>query len=118
METQDLALHTILLIVDNPTVGAIVREELVTAGYRVEWARNTLEAHAMWAPSEYDVVLVDLRKDSDHGAGFVDLIKATSPGQRVAYLNNGHRTGTGHRNGKQEKAKTEAKSIKGSTRRK
>lgn len=78
--------NRILLVADNPTAGAIIREQLASAGYDVHWARNRVEASVLWQPSYYDVVLLDLRRNPDEGQDFVRRIKATDPAQRIIFL--------------------------------
>lgn len=85
MEPENF-LNRVLLVADNPIAGAIVREQLSTAGYDVHWARNRMEAGVLWQPSYYDVVLVDLRQDPDEGQELVRRIKATDPAQRIIFL--------------------------------
>jgi len=91
VETQELALQTVLLVADNPTIGKIVREELSGAGYQVRWAKNQDEAVSLWAPDQYDVVFVDIRREKDRGQALVRQIKAVAPSQKVIFLKNGHR---------------------------
>jgi DNA-binding response OmpR family regulator len=79
-------LNRVLLVADNPTAGAIIREQLSAAGYDVHWARNRVEAGVLWQPSYYDVVLLDLRRDPGEGEDFARRIKATDPGQRTIFL--------------------------------
>lgn len=78
--------NRILLVVDNPTAGAIIREQLSAAGYDVNWARNRVEAGVLWQPSYYDVVLLDLRRDPDKGEDLARRIQATDPAQRIIFL--------------------------------
>lgn len=89
-------LNRVLLVADDPTVGAILRERLAGAGYDVHWARNRMAAGMLWHPSYYDAVLLDLRRDPDRGQDFARRIKATDPAQRVIFLNG--------RNGSEEAA--------------
>jgi DNA-binding response OmpR family regulator len=79
-------LDRVLLVADNPTAGAIIREHLSAAGYDVHWARNRMAAGMLWQPSYYDVVLIDLRRDPDRGADLARRIKATGPAQRSIFL--------------------------------
>jgi DNA-binding response OmpR family regulator len=83
----DTFLSRVLLVADNPTVGAIIRGQLSAAGYDVHWARNRVEAGVLWQPRYYDVVLLDLRRDPDEGEIFAHRIRATDPGQRIIFLN-------------------------------
>ncbi len=85
MEPENF-LNRVLLVADNPIAGAIVREQLSSAGYDVHWAHNRVEAGVLWQPSYYDVVLVDLRQDPDEGQDLVRRIKATDPAQRIIFL--------------------------------
>lgn len=85
MEPENF-LNRVLLVADNLTAGAIIREQLASAGYDVHWARNRVEASVLWQPSYYDVVLLDLRRDPDGGEGLARRIKATDPGQRILFL--------------------------------
>ena len=85
MEPENF-LNRVLLVADNSIVGAIVREQLSSAGYDVHWARNRVEAGVLWQPSYYDVVLLDLRPDPDKGQDFARRIKATDPAQRIIFL--------------------------------
>jgi DNA-binding response OmpR family regulator len=79
-------LNRVLLVADNPTTGAIIRQQLSSAGYDVHWARNRVEAGVLWQPSYYDVVLLDLRRDRDGGEDFARRIKATDRAQRIIFL--------------------------------
>jgi CheY-like chemotaxis protein len=79
-------LNRVLLVVDNPTAGAIIREQLASAGYDVHWARNRIEAGLLWQPSYYDVVMLDLRREADRGEDFARRIRATYPAQRIVFL--------------------------------
>jgi DNA-binding response OmpR family regulator len=84
MEPENF-LDRVLLVADNPTAGAIIREQLSAAGYDVHWARNRVEAGVLWQPSYYDVVLLDLCHPGE-GEEFARRIKATDPGQRIIFL--------------------------------
>jgi DNA-binding response OmpR family regulator len=79
-------LSRVLLVADNPTAGAIIREQLASAGYDVHWARNRVEAGVLWQPSYYDVVLLDVRRDPERGEDLARRIKATDPAQRIIFL--------------------------------
>ena len=85
LETENFR-NRVLLVADNPTVGAIIREQLSTAGYDVHWARSRVEAGVLWQPSYYDVVLLDLRGDPGEGEDLARRIKATDPAQRIIFL--------------------------------
>lgn len=80
-------LNRVLLVADNPTAGAVIREQLSGAGYDVHWAKSRMEAGMLWQPSYYDVVLLDLRRDPDRGEDLARRIKATDPAQRILFLN-------------------------------
>ncbi len=85
MEAENF-LNRVLLVADNLTAGAIIREQLSSAGYDVHWARNRVEAGVLWQPSYYDVVLLDLRRDPGEGEDLARRIKATDPAQRIIFL--------------------------------
>ena len=85
MEPENF-LNRVLLVADNHTAGAIIREQLSAAGYDVHWARNRVEAGVLWQPSYYDVVLLDLRRDPSESEDFARRVKATDPGQRIIFL--------------------------------
>ena len=85
MEPENF-LNRVLLVADNLTAGAIIREQLSAAGYDVHWARSRMEASMLWQPSYYDVVLLDLRRDPDRGEDLARRIKATDPAQRIIFL--------------------------------
>lgn len=79
-------LNRILLVADNPTTGAIIREQLSAAGYDVHWARNRVEAGVLWQPGYYDAVLLDLRRVPGEGEDLARRIQATDPAQRIIFL--------------------------------
>jgi two-component system OmpR family response regulator len=63
----------ILLVEDEPSLGAAVREHLADPGHGVDWAQRLEEADDCLATVEYGLVLLDLRLPDGDG---LDLLKA------------------------------------------
>jgi CheY-like chemotaxis protein len=74
-----------VLLVNDPSRGSVVAEQLTHCGYDVFWARDTMEARWLWLPNFYDLVLIRLPKDANSGNGFVQRIRRDSPRQRIAF---------------------------------
>jgi len=74
-----------VLLVNDPSRGSAVAEQLTQRGYDVFWARDTMEARWLWLPNFYDLVLIRLPKDANSGSGFVQRIHRQAPGQRIAF---------------------------------
>ncbi len=74
-----------VLLVNDPSRGSVVAEQLMHKGYDVFWARDTMEARWLWLPNFYDLVLIRLPKDANSGAGFVQRIRKEAPTQRIAF---------------------------------
>lgn len=74
-----------VLLVNDPSRGSLVVEQLTRKGYDVFWARDTMEARWLWLPNFYHLVLIHLPKDANSGKGFVLRIRKESPGQRIAF---------------------------------
>ncbi|HTM88996.1 MAG TPA: hypothetical protein VL155_12385 [Terriglobales bacterium] len=74
-----------VLLVNDPSRGSLVAEELTDKGYDVFWARDTMEARWLWLPNFYHLVLIRLPKDANSGSGFVQRIRKEAPGQRIAF---------------------------------
>jgi CheY-like chemotaxis protein len=89
VDVPEVFLKRVLLVSDNETAGGVIRGQLVSAGYDVRWAKSAGEATTVWQPRYFDVVLVDLRREPDHGQDFVKTIKAKAPDQRVIFLREG-----------------------------
>ena len=79
-------LARVLLIADDPLAGETLRTQLALSGHEVHWARDTMEARWLWHPKFYDVIVVDLRRDSSSGTGFAHRIKTECPEQKIAYV--------------------------------
>lgn len=74
-----------VLLVNDPSTGGLVAEQLTDKGYDVFWARDTMEARWLWLPNFYHLVLIRLPKDANSGNGFVQRIRKEAPGQRIAF---------------------------------
>ncbi len=74
-----------VLLVNDPSHGNLVVEQLTHKGYDVFWARDTMEARWLWLPNFYHLVLIRLPKDANSGQGFVQRIRKESPSQRIAF---------------------------------
>ncbi len=74
-----------VLLVNDPSRGSLVVEQLNHKGYDVFWARDTMEARWLWLPNFYHLVLIRLPKDANSGRGFVQRIRKEAPGQRIAF---------------------------------
>lgn len=74
-----------VLLVNDPSRGSVVAEQLTSKGYDVFWARDTMEARWLWLPNFYDLVLIRLPKDAHSGNGFVRRIRKEAPSQRIAF---------------------------------
>lgn len=73
-----------VLLVNDPSQGSALPEQLSSRGYDVFWARDTMEARWLWLPNFYELVLIHLPKDANSGSGFVRRIRKEAPGQRIA----------------------------------
>ena len=82
-----------VLLVNDPSRGSIVAEQLTTRGYDVFWARDTMEARWLWLPNFYDLVLIHLPRDANSGSGFVRRIRKEAPSQRIAFWEDWARSG-------------------------
>ena len=82
-----------VLLVNDPSCGSLVAEQLTHQGYDVFWARDTMEARWLWLPNFYDLVLIRLPKDAHSGSGFVQRIRKEAPRQRIAYWEDWARSG-------------------------
>lgn len=74
-----------VLLVNDPSRGSLVVEQLTSRGYDVFWARDTMEARWLWLPNFYDLVMIHLPADANSGSGFVLRIRKEAPGQRIAF---------------------------------
>lgn len=72
----------ILLIEDDPALGAALRHALVRAGYVVDWVRRGDDGAAMAIDGDHDVALIDLGLPELDGIEVVRAIRA----RRSAYL--------------------------------
>jgi CheY-like chemotaxis protein len=90
-----------VLLVNDPSRGSLVAQQLTDKGYDVFWARDTMEARWLWLPNFYDLVLIRLPKDANSGTGFVRRIRQEAPEQRIAFwdewLSSGGAEDTGKR---------------------
>lgn len=82
-----------VLLVNHPTHGSLVVEQLSNRGYDVFWARDTMEARWLWLPNFYDLVMIHLPTDANSGRGFVRRIRKEAPGQRIAFWEQWERSG-------------------------
>ena len=74
-----------VLLVNDPSRGSVVAEQLTRRGYDVFWARDTMEARWLWLPNFYDLVLIRLPKDANSGNGFLQRVRREAPRQRIAF---------------------------------
>ena len=84
-----------VLLVNDPSRGSLVAEQLMHKGYDVFWARDTMEARWLWLPNFYHLVLIRLPKDTNSGTGFVLRIRREAPSQRVAFWDDWVRSSEG-----------------------
>ncbi len=77
----------ILLVGDYPSSQKVRAAILEKQGYAVDTVRDADEARARWQPSLYDLVLVDVERNSRAGIEFCQEIgKVASPRRQVALL--------------------------------
>ncbi len=82
-----------VLLVNDPSQGSALPEQLSSRGYDVFWARDTMGARWLWLPNFYELVLIHLPKDANSGSGFVRRIRKEAPGQRIAFWEDWARSG-------------------------
>lgn len=66
----------ILLVEDDPMIGASVREGLRQDGFAVDWARDGIAADTALAAETYDLVLLDLGLPRLDGRALLDKLRA------------------------------------------
>ena len=98
-----------VLLVNDPSRGSLVAEQLTDKGYDVFWARDTMEARWLWLPNFYHLVLIRLPKDANSGSGFVQRIRKEAPGQRIAFWEDWADSGEGE--GLQKRPVTSIRSV-------
>jgi DNA-binding response OmpR family regulator len=76
--SQDGEAASLLLVEDEPSVGALVRAYLERSGYRVSWVRSGEEALADAQRSEYDLVILDIGLPGMDGFDVCRLLRARS----------------------------------------
>ncbi|MEZ5667886.1 MAG: response regulator transcription factor [Alphaproteobacteria bacterium] len=76
----------LLLIEDEPHLGAAVREHLAAAGHAVDWMPRLDEAEAALRAVAYDVVLLDLHLPDGRGADLLRAMRARGDRRPVIIL--------------------------------
>lgn len=86
--TGDDGSRRMLVVDDEPAMRAAVAAFLRSIGHAVHVAANGVEARALLAASEYDVVLLDLRMPGLGGEALYRELSARDPGhaQRVVFV--------------------------------
>ena len=66
----------LLLIEDDPSLGAALKSHLEADGHRVDWAVRLLEAEAYLSTSAYEILLLDLMLPDGRGVPFLRTRRA------------------------------------------
>lgn len=69
----------ILLVEDDPMIGAVLTEQLSEAAYAVDWVRDGATAVATAFAGDYDAVLLDLGLPGRDGLDVLGSIRADGP---------------------------------------
>jgi two-component system, OmpR family, response regulator RegX3 len=77
-EPRGSATASLLLVEDEPSVGALVRTYLERAGYRVSWVRTGEDALADAQRHAYDLVILDIGLPGMDGFDVCRLLRARS----------------------------------------
>jgi DNA-binding response OmpR family regulator len=76
--SQGAEAASLLLVEDEPSVGALVRAYLERSGYRVSWVRSGEEALADVQRNKYDLVILDIGLPGMDGFDVCRLLRARS----------------------------------------
>lgn len=68
----------LLLVEDDPSLGATLQERLIKEGYSVEWAQSRAEAEAAFSRKAPDLVILDIGLPDGSGFDFAKQIKTKS----------------------------------------
>ena len=85
------ALHTVLVVDDDPVIGKSFNRVLSDKGYLVVTASNAQEALSRIAEAKYDAVFTDIRMPGMDGLELAERVKATQPWTPVVIVT-GHGT--------------------------
>ena len=66
----------ILVVEDDPVLGNMLKELLLDAGYRVEWAQDVISALSALERHPIDLITLDMELGTYSGRGLLALLKA------------------------------------------
>ena len=75
-QVERLLLPAVLLIEDDPNLGAMT-QEMLDPDYRVDWASSAAEAKRLLCDRHYDALIVDRRLPDGDGLDIVRTLRAT-----------------------------------------
>lgn len=70
------AASEILVVEDDPVLGNMLRELLLDAGYRVQWAQDVISALSALERHPIDLITLDMELGTYSGRGLLALLKA------------------------------------------
>ncbi|KFI97562.1 response regulator transcription factor [Bifidobacterium stellenboschense] len=73
---ERLLLPAVLLIEDDPNLGAMTAE-MLAADYRTDWAQSVGEANRLMAGARYDALIVDRRLPDGDGLDLIRMLRGT-----------------------------------------
>jgi two-component system, cell cycle sensor histidine kinase and response regulator CckA len=77
----------VLVIEDEPMVGAIIARTLERNGFRPTWVNNPRDALRIWqADSELELVVCDVMMPEMRGPELIDLLRSVRPNLRVLFV--------------------------------
>lgn len=86
MMTSQGSGHRILVVDDEPEIRSLMSEALYAFGYQVGAVGGTEEALALFAQTQYDLVMSDLRLPGLTGADFAHKLRSIDPTLPVIML--------------------------------
>ncbi len=76
----------VLIIEDEPNLGATLAERLKDAGYDVTWARTRQESETLFKNSRFDLALIDVGLPDGSGFDLARSLRAQAPGTAFVFL--------------------------------
>lgn len=83
---DDRSAPRLLVVEDEPNIGATLTERLTQEGYAVAWAKSVREARNEIALGPFDLALLDVGLPDGSGFDLAEIIRNTHPGTALVFL--------------------------------
>jgi len=76
----------LLLVEDDPSLGATLQERLSKESHQVDWAKTKLEAQTYFNKANYDLIILDVGLPDGTGFEFAEAVRGKTLNNKVPFI--------------------------------